>query len=353
MAFGLVVLTDGTRADDLLGASRVEVVERIGAPTTFALRYPVFNVEGDLEPLKALSFAPGADLAVFQRATGFNECLVKGQVYSHQVRLVHGVGGSYVDVVGADSSLQMDRETKLMQWADNTTDSDAVTNIVSSYGFVPEVETTETRYLEDNRTLIQHDTDLNFVHMLARRNGYLFWVRSDPALVETAYFQPPPLEEAEPIELLINVENSTLDWLNIDWDVERPTSVLASALDGAAKTVIDGSGAPPPPTFPGDQPLSAIAGEARSASLVAAVTDQGDLLGRATGLLLDASWFITATCATSARRLNRIVRAHTVVKVDGAGKRYSGNYLVAAVRHVIDEHDHTMEITLLRNGWPE
>lgn len=353
MAYGVVILSDGTRADDLMGSSLVEVHERVWQPTTYYLRYPVVNVEGDLSPLTDERLAPGADLAVFQRSDGFDECLVKGQVFSQQIRLLHGVDGSTVEVIGADTLLRMDRETKITQWADNTSDSDAVNTIVGGYGLTPDVSDTDTKHLEDKRTLIQHDTDLNFCRMLARRNGYLFWVRCDADLVETAYFKPPPLDDPDPAQLTLNLDNPTLDAFEISWDVERPTAVIAQAWDGSGKETINAEGFEEPSAFAGDVRLSELApsDEPRTASLIAAVTDVGALQARARGLLLDSDWFLTATCVVSASRLGRVVRAHSVVKVDGVGSRYSGLYFVAAVRHIIDASDHKMEITLMRNGW--
>lgn len=351
MAYGVVILADGERGEDLMGVSLVEVHERVGAPTTYYLRYPIHTVEGDLVPLKESRLAPGADLAVFQRATGFNDCLVKGQVFSHQIRLLHGVEGSMLEVVGADSSLKLDRETKITQWADNTSDSDAVSQIVGGYELIPDVEDTDTRHMEDKRTLIQHDTDLNFIRMLAQRNGFLFWVRCDAELTETAYFKPPPLEDPDAPTLTINLENPTMDTLDITWDVERPTTVIANAYDGAVKEAIDGSGVPLPPLFSGDVPLNAIATDTRSTSVIAAVADVGDLMGRASGVLLDSSWFIQASCVVNVATLGKVIHAHSVVNLDGVGTRYSGTYFVSGVRHIIDDAKHLMELTLVRNGW--
>jgi hypothetical protein len=351
MAFGVVILANGVRADDLMGASLVEVHERIDAPTTYYVRYPVYNVDGDLAPLKDPRFMPGADLAVFQRGTGFNDCLVKGEIFSHQIRLVHGTEGSTLEIVGADPTIAMDRETKIEQWPSNTADSDAVSTIVTRYGLIPDVQQTSTRHLETRRTLIQHDTDLNFVRMLARRNGYLFWVRCDENLLETAYFKPPQMEDPDAPVLKINLDNPTIDTFEITWDVERPTSVIAKAWDGAAKSAIDGAGVTPPETFRGDLPLSSIVSASRSTSVIAAVSDAGDLLGRASGVLMETSWFIEARCTVSAAVLGRVIRSASVVNVDGIGSRYSGSYLVAGVRHLIDETDHRMELSLIRNGW--
>ena len=351
MAFGVVILANGVRADDLMGATLVEVHERIDTPTTVYARFPVYNVDGDLEPLKDPRFDPGAEIAVFQRAPGFNDCLVKGEVFSHQIRLVHGTEGSTLEIVAADTTMAMDRETKITQWASNTSDSDAVTSILGPYGLIPDVDSTNTRHLEEKRTLIQHDTDLNFVRMLARRNGFLFWVRCDENLVETAYFKPPKLEDPDAPVLKINLDNPTIESFEITWDVERPTSVIAESWDGAAKNAIDGAGVPPPAGFAGDTLLSSLVTASRSTSVIAAVTDAGDLMGRASGALLETSWFVEASCTVSAQVLGRIIHTHSVVTVDGIGSRYSGSYFVAGVRHVISDVDHKMELSLIRNGW--
>lgn len=353
MAWGTVIVAGGARADDLMAVSLAEVHEQVGRPTTFYLRYSVErDADGDLFPLKEERLGPGAEIAVFQRGAGFNDCLVKGHVFSQQIRLVHGVESSTVEVIGADSTLLMDRETKITQWADNTSDSDAVSSIVSGYGLTPDVQSTNTRHMENRRTLIQHDTDLNFIRMLARRNGYLFWVRADESLAETAYFKPAQLDAvADAPLLMINLDNANLRSLEITWDVERPTSVLASAYDGAAKTTLDGSGVPPPSTFSGDLPLSAIVSETRSTSVIAAVADVGDLTGRAAGVLSDSSWFVQATCTVSAQEAGAVIHAHSLVNLDGAGRRFSGSYFVAAARHVMNADDHLMTLTLVRNGW--
>jgi len=352
MAYGVDILADGTNAADLMGASLVEVHERVWQPTTYYIRYPVTNTDGDLVPLTDDRLSPGADLAVFQRSQGFNECLVKGQVFSQQIKLLHGTDGSMVEVIGADALLRMDRATKITQWPDNTSDADAVSSIVSNYGLTPDITDTDTRHLEDKRTLIQHDTDLNFCRMLARRNGYLFWVRCDADLVETAHFAPPPLESDDAALLTLNLDNPTLDAFDISWDVERPTTVIAQGWDGGAKEALNAENIEEPTGFPGDIRLSEIAGgDPRTASLIAAVSDVGDLSARARGVLLESSWFLTATCTVSAARLGRVVRAHSIVQVDGVGSRYSGFYFVAAVRHIIDESDHRMELTLMRSGW--
>jgi hypothetical protein len=98
-------------------------------------------------------------------------------------------------------------------------------------------------------------------------------------------------------------------------------------------------------------PLHEIVTETRSTSLIVAATDTGDLIARASGTLMDSSWFLRASCTVSARDLGQIIHAHSVVELQGIGSRYSGLYFVRRVHHMIDESDHYMSLSLVRNGW--
>ena len=81
------------------------------------------------------------------------------------------------------------------------------------------------------------------------------------------------------------------------------------------------------------------------------VDDTADLRRRAAGVLIDASFFVSARGQTTLHALGQVLRAHTVVKLRGAGSRHSGKWLCSAVRHTIDAMEHRMEFELLRNGW--
>ena len=199
--------------------------------------------------------------------------------------------------------------------------------------------------------MIQRSTDHNFVQQLARRNGFLFWVTRDELGLETAHFKRPVLDDVSDVELIINLDPPNIQELRIDWDVERTTSVEALQMDLNSKTDIDGNVMTTPLSSLCDRDLAAITGDTRSQYLTAPSDDAGDLTSRGEGALIDAGWFVRASCQASLAVLGQLVRAHTVVNVRGAGSRHSGNYFVASVRHSIDAVAHTMEIELIRNGW--
>ncbi|MBP6440177.1 MAG: hypothetical protein KA259_01120, partial [Caldilineaceae bacterium] len=336
------VISVNNRADpELADAARIEVIERVGAPTTFRLEYDVDISSGDLPRLVDDRFDPGALLAILapDRA-GALSCLVKGPVHGQQIRLRHGGAGSTLAVLGADTAVIMDRETRTAQWAD-VADSDVVSAILANYGYRADVESTSAGHFTDKHTLIQRDSDLRFVQRLARRNGCHFWVTCDDQGVETAHFRRPVLAGEPVADLTINLDNPNLEALDLRWDVERPTSVVSAQLDLNSLDIIDGSAARGAQTVLGDLGLPAITGDTRSIHLLAPADDAGDLQARAGGLLAEADWFVQVTCQASVHNVGIPLRAHTLVNLRGAGSRHSGKYFVAGVRHVIDAAAHT------------
>jgi hypothetical protein len=350
MSLGINILVNGTPDASLTAASRVEVYERMGETTHYCLTYPEAIADGDLPLLVDSRLDPGSVLSIQAESAGTLVCLVAGPVYSQQIRLVHGGDGSSVEVKGADNTLLMDREVKSAIWTD-VSDSEVVTSILSTYGFAPDVMDTATRHLEAKHTLVQRETDLRFVRRLARRNGGYFWLDFPEIDLETAHFQRPDLDGEPANTLLINLPNTNIETLDITWNTERPTATEGLQLDLNTKTDIDGGVAQSPQTPLGTLALASIATGVRTAHVAAPANDAGDMQARGEGTLIEADWFIRATCRTSLSRLGRLVRAHTVVLVQGAGSRHSGLYYVASVRHTIDATTHLMDIELIRNGW--
>jgi phage protein D len=341
----------GDSADaQLAQASVVEVLERMGEPTTFRMRYEFDISDGDLPMLKDGRVDPGSVIQVLSLQDGVADCLVKGPVHGQQIRFLHGGTGSYVDVMGSDTSVVMDREVKAKVW-DSVHDSDVFSQIVATYGFAADADDTPAIHVESKHTLVQNDSDLRFVRRLARRNGCLFWLSADPTGAETAHFRRPPLDGSPSASLAINLAQPNLNALDISWDVERPSSAVGWELDLGDKSQIDGSVERSPQKVLGDKGLADITGDTRSTLIVAPVDDAGDLKSRGEAALIEADFFVTVTGETTAHALGAVLRAHTVVGLQGIGTRHSGPYFVSSVRHLIDATTHRMEFELVRNGW--
>jgi phage protein D len=350
MGLGIAIAVGGSPDEELAAAVLVEVHERIGEMTTYRLRYDIDVVEGDFPMLVDERIGPGSELAVIAPIDGANNYLVKGPVTEQKIHLAHGGAGSFVEVSGTDTTVAMDRETKTTLWSD-ITDSDAVTTILGQYGYTPDVDSTAAGHYETKHTLVQRDTDLQFVQRLARRNGFLFWIDCDEMGIETAHFKRAPLDGDPAGDLIINLDSNSLEAVDINWDVERPTSVVAAQLDLSDKSDIDGAVAQSPLTSLNAEALNAIAADTHSIRIVAPVDDAGDLQSRGEGALVEANWFIRATCQTTVNALKALVRAHTVINLRGAGTRFSGKYLVSGVRHEIDATAHRMDVELISNSW--
>lgn len=351
MGLGIAIAVNGTANKELADkASRVEVYERAGEMTSYRIHYDLDINDGDFPLLVDERIGPGSELSVVAPIDGQNHYLVKGPVTSQTIHLEHGGACSYVEVSGCDNSVVMDRETQTVIWSD-ITDSDAISSILSRYGFTPDVETTSAGHFENKHALVQRDTDLRFVQRLARRNGFLFWVTCNELGFETAHFKRPPLDDDPASDLVINLQANNLEALDITWDVERPTSVVAAQLDLNNKSDIDGAVAESPLSSLGARTLNAITTDVRSIHLATPVDDAADLHGRGEGALIEAGWFMHASCKTTLNALNRLVRPQTVINLRGAGTRFSGKYFVSAVRHTIDAAQHRMDIQLARNAW--
>lgn len=350
MAYNLAILAGTAPADDLAaGATRVEVSERIGEPTTYRLRYQLTAEDGDFPLLSDGRLAPGAELTIGTQVGDTPSVLVAGQVHGQKLSFSHGVRESWVEVCGGDKAFEMDREVKSKVW-DGQTVSDVISAVLSAYGVTPDVESIPTKHTEDTHTLVQRDTDLRFVRRLARRYGHWFWFETDGLGVTTAHCKRPVVSGAQVATLTINLDNPSLAQLELEWDVERPTAAIPKQLGLLDLTTADGQVVKSPLAPLGSAALDGIAAP-RQATFAAAVDDVGDLRARAEATVIEGGWFIRARGQTNARALGSVLRAHTLVAIDGVGKRHSGGYVVAAVRHVIDGDGHVMEFELIRNAW--
>ncbi len=354
MAHGVAVRVNGAPNDAATAATAVQVTETLGQPTYFSLEYSLDTSDGDFPLLTEGVFDPGSELSVIVSSADANECIAKGPVFGQQIHFSHGGSGSSLNVQGADSMIKLDRENKAVAWAD-LTDSSAVSAILSQAGLTPDVETTQAGHFELKHTLVQRETDLSFIRRLARRNGFHFWITCDEFGIETAHFKRPALDGQATCDLVINLPDpkTNVTALDISWDVERPTATDSTELDLNSKSDLSGAIQSSPLTPLGGVALSAIATEPRIAHVFAPVDDSGDLQARSEGTIIEASFFLRATGSTTLSSLGKVLRAHTLVNLRGAGSRHSGLWFCSSVKHVIDASEHRMDFELIRNGWNE
>jgi hypothetical protein len=342
----------GTAQDDALeSATFVEIYERMGEPTTYAIRYEIDIIEQDLPDLIDVKRDVGSELAMTTVIDEVESVLVQGPVRGHKIHLEHGGGDAWMEISGADKSIEMDREVKARVFASGSA-SDAVTTILAEYGFEADVEDTNDNYDDNTHALVQRDTDLRFIRRLARRYGFLFWITTDATTgTNTAHFKRPPVDEPPVTTVQINIDPPTIESLDIQFDIERATAATALALKLEDKTDLDGGVLTSPITALGTTPLSSIGAPNRTLMIAPPVDDVADLVQRAEGALIEEGWFVKASFTVDFATLKSVVRAHTMLQLDGAGSRHSGKYFVAAVHHQINTSGHKMDVELVRNAW--
>lgn len=349
MSLGLVVLANG-EAMPAPGVGEAEIVEEIGEPTWFSVRMTAMHVEEDFPILRNDRVGPKATLTISASVNDVKHVLCHGPVHGQSIHLDHGGNGT-VEIKGGDESLAMDREVVTKVWADGHV-ADAIRAVLRSHGLADHVDMPDVSYATNDHALVQHDSDLRFVRRMARRYGCWFWLRRDPTSATThAYVRRPPAPPPNiPLALQINGATPSLDAIDIDWDVVRPTSAIAHQLGQRDKRPIDGSAARSPSQALGSHSLADVA-PSRTVRITAATDNTADLQARSEAALIDAGWFIRARGTTTAFRLGGVLRAHDHVVLRGAGGRHSGTYVVAKVRHVVDSSAHRMDFELVRNGW--
>jgi hypothetical protein len=349
-------LINGNSADDqlLTVMGPLEVEENADLPGAIQLTLPVDNDgSGDLTFVNDSRFQPFSNLVVVATAAGqSDECIFDGYVLSNKLHLQKGTTGSTLHVWGQDASWLMNMEEKVKEWV-NVTDADVANSIFGDYGITPADGNTSDdspSHTEDTHTLMQRASDIQFLRTLARRNGKLCRVAcTDTPGQRTGYFAKPSLDGDPDVTLELNDPTSwTVDSLDLEWDVTRPTEVQAAQAlfndsdeDGVSVDLTDsGLG------LLDDQDLATFSGQ----TMTVPVDSADELTLRAESVLREAGWFVRCSGQADVARLNAVLRVGSIVQINSAGSLNSGKYFVWSVHHTIDKQSHKMDFVLVRNA---
>lgn len=188
---------------------------------------------------------------------------------------------------------------------------------------------------------------------LARRGGKICRVAcTDTPGRRTGYFVTPAVG-GQPVATisLVDPVGWTVDTLDFDWDVMRPTEVDASQVD-MTQSSSDGVAAnaqASPLDAMDDRDLPTYASQG-STMVLTAPADLPELTQRSAAVLAETGFFTRCRGEADADRLGAVLRAGDVVTVEGAGSIHSGNWLVWSVRHRYALDAYRMQFTLVRNA---
>ena len=338
---------------------QMEIEESSDQPGTLLLRLPVNRTPlGDLEFVGDGTFEPMTNVAltVTPSARGSRtQCIFDGYVLSWRLHLDRASISSTIDIWAQDAARLMNIDDHVAEWS-GLTDGEVADAIFSRYGFTPAAGNTDhdsPSHLPEGHTLVQRATDLQFLRGLARRGGKLCRVAcTDTPGIRTGYFVVPSVSGPPVTQIsLANPDRWTVETLDFDWDVMRPTEADASQVDlthpGRTGTDVNASTSGLAPLDLRDYPTY-LGGSSKL--LLTTPTDVAELYGRATAVLTESGFFARCTGEADAERIGAILRVGDVVMIEGAGNLHSGNWLVWDVTHSFSLDSWKMAFTLVRNA---
>src|ERR1700710_1587203 len=136
--------------------------------------------------------------------------LISAYVVEVDTNFSQNPGNSQLVVTAMDPTVLMHLDEKVKAWP-NMMDSDVASAIFSdgAYGFTPVVESTQWSRQEDDHTLMQRGTDIQFLQHLAERNGFECLVEINEAGQVEGHFHPPKHDGQPQGTLSVNMGNDT------------------------------------------------------------------------------------------------------------------------------------------------
>lgn len=345
------ILIDSQSAPDLLGAAlELEVDTDFRLADSFRLKLSTHREDDgswvflDDDRLKLwkpveISVTIGDD----------EENLIVGYITQIGMHLDPDQGSSFVEVMGMDATCLMNLEEKIQDWP-NMSDSDIARAIFSAYNLTPQVDDTAVTHDDKVATIIQRDTDIQFLKRLARRNGFECVVRGD-----TGYFRKPVLSASAQAVMAAHFGPDTnITFVDARMNAMRPLRAEMHQID-----------------FIGKQPLDASADTAeqqqlgRDAALSLSVPNgvqskmfvkhelaaaQPEMQNLCRAWFDEAEWFVQATGEIDSSAYGAVLQTMQPVPIRGVGESFSGVYYVVSVKHVFGTKGYTQQFTARRNA---
>jgi phage protein D len=275
--------------------------------------------------------------------------LLKG--YVTHVRPVFGAGldHCHLEVWGMDASVLMDREEKLKDWPSKK-DSDIATEIFSAYGLAPRVEDTGIVHDAQISTIIQRETDIQFLKRLALRNGYECYVDGD-----TGYFRTPQLgETAQPVLSVQFGDDTNVNRFQIEVNALATANVAMFQVDRDSKDVLDAASTPGSQQALGASAADSYLGAGISPGVIyvgkAVTTGSPEMAALCQGLYNEGEWFVAGEGGVAANQYGSVLKPRGPVTIKGIGETYSGVYYVTHVDHVFTADGYIQRFRVKRNG---
>lgn len=280
--------------------------------------------------------------------------LIDSYVIEVDSKFANEPSGSELIVTAMDPTVLMHLNEKVKPWP-NMKDSDVANAIFADaeYGFTPVIEDTNWSRQENDHTLIQRGTDIQFLQQLADRNGYECFVEMNDGGVVEGHFHPPKHDGQPQGTLTINTGAATnVNQFKAKFDMLGPATAKAATLDpddassqsGQADSATQGEGLGDSSAVPADRPRTLLLSQLGMAQA-------GEVQRFAQSVVDRSSWSIVAEGELNTLAYGGVLKAKKPVMVRGVGRQFSGRYYVEKVLHTIaGDGTYTQRFTLRRNA---
>jgi phage protein D len=252
-----------------------------------------------------------------------------------------------LEVWGLDRSVLLDREDKLVAWP-NKKDSDIAADIFDAYGFSSEIQDTEVVHDESSSTVIQRETDWQFLNRLARRNGFECYVERSMGYFGERNRRHPP----QALLALHFGEETNVERLALEVNALTPANVEMYMLERDSKLMVTAS------VESSDQPqlgaVGAVPGRGIEQGRIVfgqtTATGPQEMSGLSRALFDQQQWFVTGRGEVSGNALGTVLYPRRPVTIKGIGETFSGVYLISHVTHVLSGEGYVQRFEVKRNG---
>ena len=285
--------------------------------------------------------------------SGRAETLINAYVIETNATFANQPGSSILNVVAMDPTVLMNLEEKVKPWP-NMADSDVANAIFTSpeYKFAAVIDTTTWRRQENDQTMIQRGTDIQFLQQLARRNGFEVYVETNgtTGIVE-GHFHAPALDLPSQGVLSVNMRDATnVNSFNARFDMLRPSTAQATNLDVESRENQQAQVSSSRLSALGRETALTPQRQRRVLPSQTGLTRTGELQAYAQAVADQSALAITAEGELNTVAYGGVMRAKRPILVRGAGQQFSGTYYVERVLHTLTPDSYKQKFTLRRNA---
>ena len=255
----------------------------------------------------------------------------------------------WLEIYGLDASSLMSLEEKIRDWP-NKSDADIAREIFQNYSLAPQVDETGVVHDEAVATIIQRESDIQFLKRLARRNGFECFVEGGKG-----FFRKPVLTEPPQPVLAIHFGGETnLVSFEGKLNALRPTAVQMNQLDIIAKELQTATADGNQQRLLGRDGVSSLEPPQGIAPLMfirqGVATGQVEMENLCRAVFDEAEWLVEARGEIDSSEYGTVLRAKKLVPIKGVGAIFSGLYYVTSVRHVFTTDSYAQHFTARRNA---